>query len=127
MTGGDFAIVNFTDARGHRWRKRSDTYELQPSGPRKINWAQKSFQGATKRIRLFRWLAATVPQNRTRRAIQKHPERIPLAMRWCRATHGYWGAGEMDPWLCPEGAPPWWRYEGLPNPSTGKPPERSPL
>jgi hypothetical protein len=118
VIGSAFAVLEFADARGYRWRRRSDTFELETKR-RTINNAQKLFQPITRRVKPLRWLFATIPQKLALRAASRHPERISLALRWCRATHGYWGAGERDPWLSPEGAPPWWRYEGLPRPGQG--------
>jgi hypothetical protein len=112
VAGSDFAIVEFSDARSDRWRRRSDTYELAPVD-RPYNAAEDLFQGVTKRVAPVEWLLATVPQWLAVRAARRRPDRVSLALRWCRATHGSCAPGEEDPWMRPEGAPALWGYVGL--------------
>lgn len=113
VEGADFIIINFTDARGNDWERRSDTYHLRPV-PEPINSAQRLFQTITRRAKPLHWLLAELPARAAIHRARTHPDRIPLALRWCRATHGYWGPGEEDRWLSPDEAPPLWPYTDLP-------------
>lgn len=115
-TGGQFAIVEFTDARGTAWRRRSDTFELQPSIT-ELNRPQEWFQAISGRVQVLGWLLRTLPVRRAGwvagRDVDMRRTRLPLSARWVRATHGFWPAGEPDPWARPNGAPAAWGFDGL--------------
>lgn len=114
VTGSDFAVVFFVDARNQQWRLRTDTYELALAC-RHLNLGQRLFQDLT-RMPPVRWLFIGLPSRAARRSVRRHPDRTPLSLRWVRATFGYWpggGPAEHAPWTRPYDAPASWGYEGL--------------
>ncbi len=110
--GGQFVIVDFTDAAGRRWRRRSDTYDLERRHRRANTW-QLRFQRASSRLSLLHKVAFQWPSTWAVRAAKKRPNKLPLSLRWCRLLWGYWPGGEEDAWLRPNGAPILWDFEGL--------------
>ncbi len=115
--GGPFAIVEFRDARGMRWKRRTDTFELRLDET-KLNIAQSLVQRFASRHERLYTAFATPLERMAVRAARRDPSRIPRTLRFQRALWGYWGPGEEDPWLMPEGAPPLWRFvELLPPPN----------
>lgn len=111
---GQFVIVEFTDAQGEPWRRRSDTQELE-SMKRSISKMQDWFQRTTTRSRLLRWLLIDIPMYRSLKGAWSDPMQRPsLSTRWIRRTMGEWPIGEKDPWEQPNGAPPLWKLEGMP-------------
>jgi hypothetical protein len=110
--GGEFAILSFRDARGVRWRRRTDTFELS-SGETRISFAQQRVQRLSQRHpRATRTLFDRL-ERMARRAASRNPEQVPRSVRAVRRLWGYWPAGERDSWLVPHGAPPVTLYEGL--------------
>jgi hypothetical protein len=120
--GGLFAVVEFVDARGRVWRRRSDTFELRPLVA-ELSRPQEWFQAITQRSRVLRWLLQDLPIRRAQQVAGRDVSmrRSRLSARWVRATHGYWPAGEEDPWNRPNGAPAAWGFDGLFPPPSSRP------
>jgi hypothetical protein len=110
--GGSFLLLEFTDAAGLGWRRRSDTFELQ-SRTTTLNAGQRFVQRLSRRLPPFEWLVVRLPFALARRAGRKRPDRVPASARWICALWGYWPPGSQDEWLQPRGAPPIWLYDDL--------------
>lgn len=107
-----FAIMEFTDTAGARWRRRTDTSELQEI-PRPIRWWQRAFQTVC-RVRVFYWpLLGIWERQAVRRVARDGPDQVPWQVKYARFMFGYWGPGEPDEWKIPFAAPPLWEYEEL--------------
>jgi hypothetical protein len=113
VSGGDFAVLHIVDESGGRWRRRSDTGELQrwPSPPGKF---PRAFQSVARTLPPVHWLLIHWPARLAfRRVRRRGASMVPLSARWVVALWGYWPAGERDPWLRPQGAPALWGYDTL--------------
>lgn len=107
---GDFAIVNFLDAHGTKWRRRSDTLELaRLEDGSSLNVLQRSVQ----------FLARLAPETVSNtvhgwvsqwahRTAKHRPNRVPFAVRLTVQIWGYWPPGSPDSWLLnPDGNVAW--------------------
>ncbi|MCL6423035.1 hypothetical protein Bequi_06470 [Brachybacterium sp. JHP9] len=105
--GGDFAIVEFTDSSGRRWRRRTDTFELELIRP---GWENRRKPTVIQRVwQNSGWLGSQVHlfmQAWARRSFSRHPERVPTAVKITEWAWGHWPIGlNGDPWLLPSGEP----------------------
>jgi hypothetical protein len=111
---GQFAIVEFVDALGESWRRRSDTQKLEATN-RPVTAVHDWFQRSAARSRLFLWLLHEVPLYWAMEGAWLDPAQRPSwSTRWVRWTWGKWPIGERDPWERPDGAPPLWHLDDMP-------------
>lgn len=109
---GDFAIVSFLDARGVEWRRRTDTLELdRPAWRSRVNRFQRFVQFTDRLLpekvssKVHGWV-----YKRAFRAAERHPDRVPFAVRLMERAWGYWPAMDPDLWLLVPGGNVAWAY-----------------
>lgn len=127
-SGSDFAVLEFRDEGGLVWLRRSDTGELKPLARQPPPWQRLVNPSIPRPVRhailvkpLVLPLLSFLSRGAIRRARAKGPETEPWQLRAFRFIWGYWGAGEIDEWYEPQGAPALWRYDEMPKYRTQDP------
>lgn len=104
--GGDFAIVEFTDPSGRRWRRRTDTYELERIPPisDKVPIRHMLLEGIERRTARLGHPIVRLMQAWARFSFRRNTKRIPVAVRIVVWARGHWPLGTTgDAWLLPTG------------------------
>lgn len=123
--GGDFVIVTIRDAHSRRWRRRTDTLDLEEV-------YGLPTRGAESRRAMWLWLTRRLPllsrwiRESAHRSVKRNPSRLPSSVRAVRWMQGDWiddSGGGQDPWLMKEGEPEVHRYLGLFMPDPWSPPQ----
>lgn len=110
--GLSFAIIEFRDAHGTAWKKRTDTGEFKEATP-EINPFQRRVQKVVARCRFAQWLWSKLLIDPAMKAARTRQDRVPRVLTLHRALWGYWGGGEREVWTAPEASPPQWSFDEL--------------